>query len=57
MRMLGRILLVLLVVAPILTRLGLSDSYGLISGFVDIETHAVGSLVSAARQVLRSHNV
>jgi hypothetical protein len=57
MRMLGRILLVLLVVAPILTRLGLSDSYGLISGFVDIETRAVGSLVGAARQVLRSHNV
>jgi hypothetical protein len=50
MGLFARALIVLLIVAPILVRLGLVDRGGLIEGFVDLETRAGNSIANMVEQ-------
>ncbi len=47
LRLIGAIVVVLLILAPLLTRIGLVDQYGLLHGFVDLEARALEELVGA----------
>ena len=50
MGLFGRVLIVLLIVAPILVRLGLVDRGGIVVGFVDLETRAAAGVASLVEQ-------
>jgi hypothetical protein len=52
--LIGRLVILLLIVAPILVRLSIVDSYGLITGFVNLETRA-GSSAAATFENLLQH--
>lgn len=50
MGLFGRLFILLLIVAPILVRLGLVDRGGVITGFVDLETRAAAGVASLVEQ-------
>jgi hypothetical protein len=51
--LIGRLVIVLLIVAPILVRLSIVDSYGLLTGFVNLETRAGSNAAAVVRDLLQ----
>ncbi len=51
LRLIGAIVVILLILVPLLLRIGVPDHTGLLNEFVDLETHAITYVVDTLRNV------